>query len=399
MNVQVIKQGLWHADDALRWRILHALLVAFAFCVPLSIALAEPLGLIAAVLGLFLYGQEGARRPCRSTTWWLLAFIGVNALASLLGDRTGLAMKKAHCLLLPVLIPVFALAMKRQPNLARAAIGAFLAGTVLLACYDVVRIPWQTFVWHRDLFDAGNMRDPQFYAVALCLVIGPYLARSRPWGRSWYAVATLAGLGLLLHFKRGAWLAFMGVCVLGALLTRRWKLPVLVLLLACSALLLPGTRARLEQLRDVVHIEKGGRMLLWTKVAPQAIREHPWGMGYRVVRHEDLLAIHSGVEAGLNHLHNNLLQVTLESGWLGAFIWSGWMLSLLWVLGRSALGQHKSAHTLGLFCALCFLLLNGVVEYNIGDTEILMLFSLVCGLGLGLSESDPEALSATTPCP
>jgi O-antigen ligase len=105
-------------------------------------------------------------------------------------------------------------------------------------------------------------------------------------------------------------------------------------------------------------------------------------MGYNGSTYEDFRAaipddVH--LEVGLNHLHNNLLQLRLELGWHGVLLWTVWMISLLWTGFRRIPGQDAALrHTVAF--ALLALLINGLVEYNFGDSEILKLYLVLFGL-------------------
>ena len=81
-------------------------------------------------------------------------------------------------------------------------------------------------------------------------------------------------------------------------------------------------------------------------------------------------------------MHNNLLQVTLETGLPGSIAWSIWMITAFVVMARRLDGRERSMRArlnVGVLCAFAGLMLNGAVEYNFGDTEILMLFSFLMG--------------------
>jgi O-antigen ligase len=250
------------------------------------------------------------------------------------------------------------------------------------AIYDIVRVPWQ--VAHGvSLYDTGNMRDPQMYLVSLCLLLavlqyGAMHRRRRPLA----AAIVVQGVGLILHFKRGVWISFcLAICAMGAW-TRRWRMLAALALLIALSLFVPQVRQRIALLREVTQTSTGGRAAMWSEVAPVLLREYPQGMGWSAVTHDDLAAHAAYIQPGLNHLHNNLLQVALETGWLGLAVWILWMgvaLRVMWRNARDATGDLAASLSLGILCAFGGLLANGMVEYNFGDTEILMLMCLLMG--------------------
>jgi O-antigen ligase len=239
-----------------------------------------------------------------------------------------------------------------------------------------------------DLFSTGTMRDPQMYMVALCLALGLLApgAGSRRSRRGWAAAAVLLVVGMILHFKRGVWAAATGAVAIMALAGRRRRLLAGIVLCVAVAAALPPVRARWQAVGDEYSYRMGGRYLLWSRVAPELLREHPAGIGWCAVRHEDLLEISRYVQPKLNHLHNNILQVALELGWAGLAAWFALVIRAGCVMARNyrhglASGCPAAAWPAwGVLGAFSGLMLNGLVEYNFGDGEILMVLALLMGL-------------------
>jgi hypothetical protein len=374
-------------------RVLEYLLIALAFSIPLSISVAEPLAFLAVgVWGVTLRHRE--RRDLLRTNVLLIplaAFILYTVIFSLgWGVRPLRSLDKFHRLLF-LLLPFIAEAglLRRLPHCSeqklREALLAFVAGATLLGLYDLVRVPLYA-VNGGDLYDAGNMRDPQFYLVSLCLLAAFWV--TGPAGRVrlfWLASLFLNAAGLLLHFKRGVWMAAITAMLILAVRARRWRILALVVLCAGAMLLLPQVRQRLAHLKEVGTVRLGGRYVLWTETMPALYEAYPAGMGWCAVTHQDFVD-HSEnfVQEKLNHLHNNVLQIRLELGWCGVALWTIIMGSVLVLFLRSgpALPASCGWMNLGLFSAFCGLLLNGLVEFNFGDTEIMMLYCLLMGFAV-----------------
>jgi O-antigen ligase len=254
-----------------------------------------------------------------------------------------------------------------------------IAGVAILGLHDAVDFPLQVRGGEKFV-DVGNMTSPQFYMVGILLwlgMLGTQWRKLPAW--FWYCIPLLAG-GLLIHQKRGVWLATMAAVGLWTLWSRRWKLMALGIVLAGVSLTFPFVQDRLASLREVIQPTHGGRMVLWNEVAPQMFEAYPWGMGYNGSKYEDfreILPDEIHMEVGLRHLHNNFLQIRLELGWPGALFWSAWM---IWILFRAfqCAGKDQPAATAVAF-ALLALNLNGLVEYNFGDSEVLKLFLLLFG--------------------
>lgn len=248
------------------------------------------------------------------------------------------------------------------------------------------------------LFEQGDMRRPQFYMVALLLLAGGLggatLARTGRAGRPAAVLLVLAGL--LLHFKRGAWLAALAACSWLALLERRWKLLGVAAVVVLVALSLPWTRTRLADLPRQMQAGQGTRHDIWVKAAPALFRAHPGGVGYGGMRREDIASRVPEAEAKQDHLHSNILQMRAELGWTGLGVWVAWMVAALvlavragvW-LGRAHPEARAFAHSLA--AALSGLLLNGLVEYNFGTGLIRLLFALLLGCILAADRESRKA--------
>jgi O-antigen ligase len=161
----------------------------------------------------------------------------------------------------------------------------------------------------------------------------------------------------------------------------------LLLLVAIGAAFLPPVQTRLRLIQEEFQIRTGGRYALWSTVAPALLREYPLGMGWRSVTHEDLLKHGVPVQKKLNHLHNNVLQVRLETGWLGLAAWLAWMGAVFVWLARGyrrACAEHSpwAGPALGVLTGFTALHFNGLVENNFGDGEVFMLMNLLMGIGV-----------------
>lgn len=326
------------------------------------------------------------------------AFALVILASALLSVRPGNTFDKFNRLLLFPLILAVPLACQgpdSRPRLLRL-LHATLAGVVILALYDLVRIPLEVRAG-TPLFHTGNMTDPQIYMIALFLLLGlrAESARPRPLLFALLLAAILAGI--LLHNKRGVWLATTLTLPVWTLLSRRWKTLLGLLLIGSLALALPTVRERLRNIQDNLQPRHGGRYTLWQAVAPRLLPQYPWGMGYNASEHEDFRTLvdsvnaelpaprHYHLEDGLRHLHNNLLQIRLELGLHGLLLWLAWMLHTLWTGFRRAPPELRPLRTAPA-CALLALLLNGIVEYNFGDSEILMLYLTLFGILLASAQ-------------
>ena len=213
-------------------------------------------------------------------------------------------------------------------------------------------------------------------------------AAASPW---WIA---LLFAGLVITLKRGSLIVFLAIATVQVAGRVRWRraLPIAALALAL-AFALPPFRHRIAQLPDELRFTKGGRVLMWTDLAPAMLRAHPWGVGFRGLTWESLrYATENGwrLERNQNHLHSNLVEVTVELGVPGLAAYLAWMaLSLRCASRRRRRGNPVSALPLLLLSGL---FLNGIAEYNLVDGETVLIYGLAMGLA-----SSPEETGMSCP--
>lgn len=383
-------------DARISW--LRMLLIATAAALPF-VALSQVLAYPSVLLTIWILIRDPKRLShCPRWHWaFALVFVLFCAGSAVWGVEGARSLTRLHRLSLLLLIPAVPIAFAGRSPLP--LVGGLVLGSVLSAAYDMVRVPLEvspakalldagrmtTEEFNQALLDTGSMTTPQFYLVGLLLLLAipprrwAVLIKHAPW--AWALALLVSGFGLLIHFKRGTWLAFALAVVLLSLLRQNRRILSALLLGVALILAIPATRDRVKDMATMLNPNKGDRAALWSRVAPPLLREHPWGYGYKAMRPRDLQAYHP-VQPKLNHLHNNVLQITGELGWLGGAFWTAWMLAA-WGASltavRRAAGDAR-APAAGICAAFTGLLANGMVEYNFGDTEILMLFALLLGM-------------------
>ena len=124
---------------------------------------------------------------------------------------------------------------------------------------------------------------------------------------------------------------------------------------------------------------------MWFKIAPALIKEHPAGIGFGCLTNEKMKQVFRRVEPHRNHLHANWAQVLVEMGWVGFALYLVWMVKILlnnigWVRCSSEATEEERGVAWVALALLVGLLLNGLVEYNFGDTEMLFIYAFIIGL-------------------
>jgi len=195
----------------------------------------------------------------------------------------------------------------------------------------------------------------------------------------------LQGVGLLINFKRGSWFCAMLLVGVALLMQMRWRAWLGALVIVAGIFMLPPVQSRVGQLRREFNVDEGGRLAMWMKVAPALVREHPQGVGYGCLTNDMMRKVFPRVEPNRNHLHSNLIEVLVETGWVGLVLYLVWMFKsfrdgFVWAdraKGISAVGWANS-------CVVCLflsgLLMNGLVEYNFGITKMVFIYAIMMGL-------------------
>ncbi|HLL76391.1 MAG TPA: O-antigen ligase family protein [Pyrinomonadaceae bacterium] len=224
------------------------------------------------------------------------------------------------------------------------------------------------------------------------------LGRLRSFASVALALAS-AGMGyaLLLTVTRASWLAFLISCfviVLAGAASRRALLAAAVV----AALVVPAGLYVLRQKRQVGFFDRGDGSVSW--------RETTYRDGWRVLtsnpRH---LLVGTGMDSlkrrwpewGMfeggrlpwGHLHSTPLQIAFERGVPALLAWLVWLALYARLLWRESRAREPSEWVerglaLGALGGAVGFFTSGLVHYNLGDSEVVMVFYFIMGLALAL---------------
>ena len=176
---------------------------------------------------------------------------------------------------------------------------------------------------------------------------------------------------LLVNLKRGPWLGVLSGVVLFFAWYARRALAVLIATTIVIVAIIAPIRDRLAASYEHFTIS-GGRSTIW-RIAADLVAEYPMGIGYHnsgIIR-----ALAPEIPQELKHFHNNLLNIVAETGWIGAglFIW------FIYGLLRTCFSDRRQILFVATGCAIISWQVAGLVEYNVGDSEILILVWMLLG--------------------
>jgi O-antigen ligase len=240
---------------------------------------------------------------------------------------------------------------------------------------------------------AGEGKVATRLCVAALAALGAAVALSgRPAARAAEAAlplvtAPLAAWALVVSQTRSAWIgAALGLAVIAVLRAPRllWLLGAAV---AAVVLLRP---ASVTSRLTIVDESSRDRYYMWQAGVDMVLDKPVFGQGPGMI-----LAVYpryrwpEAPNPRQPHLHNNLFQVAAERGLPGLAFFLWWATAALAAaLRESRRGASEGPGTAwaagGVLGALAAVLVAGLFEYNLGDSEVLMLFLLLTAVPFAL---------------
>ncbi|HEX3280856.1 MAG TPA: O-antigen ligase family protein [Pyrinomonadaceae bacterium] len=255
--------------------------------------------------------------------------------------------------------------------------------------------------WRASGFYGNFVTYAEALQLILALAVGLFAALPRK--RSLIGLALLVALAgmlgaLMLTVTRASWLAF-AISTALILLVSVSRRAVLFAGVLAIPLILAGLFV-LQQKRNVGFIDQQDQSTSW--------RETVWREGFHLLvskpRH---LLVGIGMDSikshwrawGLfdkgrlpwGHMHSNLLQIALERGVPALLVWLGLLFIYARTIWRTL--RHKATLDwiehgilLGALGGLVGFFVSGLVHYNWGDSEVIMIFYFVMGLVMALNQ-------------
>lgn len=190
-------------------------------------------------------------------------------------------------------------------------------------------------------------------------------------------VLPLLMVALVVNLKRGPW--FGVACALLLLGLRFWSKRVAICMAVGACLLgafLTPVRSRIMQSGEHFFL-LGGRNQIW-ELGYEFMERFPIGIGYD---NSPILRSYSNlIPPELRHFHSNFLNVVVEGGWLCGFLLLGLLVAIYLDYRRCAGAIKEPRLAFSLVVALLAWQIAGIVEYNIGDSEVLLVAFVVLGI-------------------
>jgi O-antigen ligase len=366
-------------------------LLAFAATVQVSIAAAEILLLITAVLWLAVVVQNRERIEVPAMFWPLAALGVVTLISAVFSIDPEVSLIRCKQLVLYAIVPIaYRLFRGRR---ALIAVDVIISVGAVSATYGIIQYLILNYD-HLGRRPQGALGLYMTYSGLLMLVTCAAMARIMfaRHNRMWAALvlpALLLALGFT--FTRSAW---VGVCVgVGILfLLRDFRLlGLLPVAFGCFLAFAPAQlTTRLYSTFSLSDPSNADRVAM-LKSGLHIIRDRPLtGVGPDMIiqvypHYRDKSAVNQ-----LNpHLHNVPLQIAAERGLPALIVWIWFIAVLLRDFWRRRLSAFPSLSNAGL-AVVGAMLAAGLFEYNFGDSEFFMMFLVLVTLPYA-AERAPDA--------
>jgi len=242
--------------------------------------------------------------------------------------------------------------------------------------------------------------------MVVLLLAAPYLfwgARDRRL-RAALAVACAAiGLAIFLGWTRGIWIATAVSALYLLWCWRRWSTVLAPVALVLVMVAGPaGTRERMQSfLQPRGTLDSNQHRIVTWRTGVEMIKAHPWfGLGPEMVKAQFQQYVPADIPKPLptgwyGHLHDIYLHYAAERG-IPTMLMLVWLLLKClwdWVRAlRSLPASHESRWLLhGCIAALAAIMITGVFEHNLGDSEVLLLVLSFISLGYLAREKSLDA--------
>ena len=369
--------------DALT-RASTASFLLLAAAVPWSVAPMSIALVLCAALTLLVWASppRWTRTP---VDFPALGWLAALSLASLFAVDPGASWPRVVKGFLLLLVPVAAY-HAREEKTARRAIAVLLVSAGLAAVFALARFAIQGPAFPNRV--KGAVGHPLTYGGQVLLVAAVASAIAIRCKGRWRAGA-LVVLAVLLPalagtYTRSAWIGTIAALAVIVAFTRARWLAALAGGIAVLAVMLPGVyRARAFSIFDPQSPWNRERVHMWD-AGLRMLRDHPWtGVGL-----QDLHSIYEtykppGAIEPAGHLHSVYVQVAASMGVIGLVALLVLFAGLLRAASRAfrkGNGDFGRTISLGVSAALVGFMVSGLMEWNLGDEELLDLLCVLVGI-------------------
>lgn len=376
-------------------KISYALLL-FALASFVSIAVGNILLGIAVLLYLLYAYKNGVRITDGARSYYhIIGFFILTMLLSAIGSgHLGKGLKTWADLWIWRFMPfvILTTAIKDYVQ-AKRILGAALVGVMI----GVLCVDYQGF--HGDYRAAGFFGNPMTFGGYLCIYLPVLLVlffEKDILPRYRYLAGTgfiLSFIALIFNGTRGAWVALIPVFILimGYYACTNKKYLALCLVAVIGAGTVLSTNQifveKVKSITSTTNRSNTERLLIWQS-AYNMFKDNPVlgvGLGQYKDSYQKKYILPQATEKYLGHAHNNFLQMLAENGLVG-FI--GFVVMLVYIMGRNLVDfcRKRCPYSLIILSSTLALVLQGLTEYNFGNSAVMKSYWLMLGCVLVMKE-------------
>lgn len=232
------------------------------------------------------------------------------------------------------------------------------------------------------------------------LMLGAFLFFAPParWKTAGWAALVLLGASMALGLTRSIWLGTLAAGIYLIWFWKRWLVLAVPVLAAAMLLVAPVRERVISAFHPHGDMDSNQfRVVVW-RTGLEMIEAHPWfGVGPEEVKFQFDRYVPPDIPRPLptgwyGHLHNIYIQYAAERG-------IPTMLMMMWLIGkvlydfiralRRSVPDERRWILHGAIAVILGVLVEGVAEYNLGDSEVLTLFLICISFGYLAAEHVP----------
>jgi O-Antigen ligase len=288
-------------------------------------------------------------------------------------------------------------------SLLNILVGILITAGTLSAVYGIFQGLTQPHnTWSRMVVH-GSLSNIMTYSVILMLICSLILARilfdSRSSKIFLLGAFVLIGVAMVLTLIRQAWLGLFVAAIFLFFIKKRALILVPIIAVGLALLLGPHTiKKRLKSITDLQQRSNRERIMLW-HAGLDVFKDHPvTGCGFNCLYVvADQYPKHPILKK-YQHLHNNVLQIGVDTGAIGLcawiFIWVAYFIQLKRQYQKREPGSPERWVVMGSSASVIAFLVSGMFENNYYDSEIIILLYFIMALPfVKFNKAEPAAAS------
>lgn len=205
-------------------------------------------------------------------------------------------------------------------------------------------------------------------------------------------------IALIYNGTRGAWIAVILTLLLYGFLSVKKNpkfllgLLTILVIIGIVVLQIPSLRHRIDTIDDNNFQSNAERLLIWHS-AWNMFLDHPItgvGLGNYEKAYKEQYISPKAKEPKLSHAHNNFLQVLADRGIIG-FVGFIYLFGYILYSSYRNYLKTKNLWALGIFLVTISLLLQGLTEYNAGNSAVTRMYWFLVGLSVWAMNSEYDS--------